>query len=85
MEERDFDDITVNDLCERADLNRGTFYNHFRDKDDLLATLENEVIADLDHFKSRCKTLRFVTFGRTRPRSGRCPCWWNCTITCANR
>ena len=57
MEERDFDDITVNDLCERADLNRGTFYNHFRDKDDLLATLENEVIADLDHFQEQMQDL----------------------------
>ena len=35
MEERGFDGITVNDLCVQADLNRGTFYNHFRDKDDL--------------------------------------------------
>ena len=37
MEERSFDGFSVNDLCERADLNRGTFYNHFRDKDDLLS------------------------------------------------
>ena len=27
MEERGFDGFTVNDLCVRADLNRGTFYN----------------------------------------------------------
>ena len=57
LEEREFDDITVNDLCERADLNRGTFYNHFRDQDDLLATLENEVIADLDHFQEQMQDL----------------------------
>ncbi len=57
MEERDFDDITVNDLCERADLNRGTFYNHFRDKDDLLATLENEIMGDLDRFQGQMQEL----------------------------
>ena len=51
MEERGFDGFTVNDLCARADLNRGTFYNHFRDKEDLLLTLEDEVIADLDRFR----------------------------------
>ena len=33
MEERGFDGFTVNDLCQRAGLNRGTFYNHFEDKD----------------------------------------------------
>lgn len=57
MEERGFDGITVNDLCERADLNRGTFYNHFRDKDDLLATLENEIMADLDSFQGQMQEL----------------------------
>lgn len=44
LEERGFDSITVNDLCDRADLNRGTFYNHFRDKENLLAVLEDEVM-----------------------------------------
>jgi AcrR family transcriptional regulator len=51
MEERGLDAITVNDLCARADINRGTFYNHYRDKDDLLAVLENEVLADLDRYQ----------------------------------
>ena len=45
MEERGYEAFTVNDLCARADLNRGTFYNHFRDKEDLLLTLEDEVVA----------------------------------------
>ena len=57
MEERGYDGFTVNDLCERADLNRGTFYNHFRDKEDLLAALEDEVMEDLDRFQSQMKAL----------------------------
>lgn len=57
MEERGFDGFTVNDLCERADLNRGTFYNHFRDKDDLLAALEDDIMADLDHFQGKMQGL----------------------------
>lgn len=57
MEERGFDGFTVNDLCERADLNRGTFYNHFHDKDELLATLEDEVMADLDCLQARLRQL----------------------------
>ncbi len=51
MEERGFDNLSVNDLCERADLTRATFYNHFHDKDELLLTLEDEVIADLEIFR----------------------------------
>src|SRR5699024_4054285 len=53
MEERGFDAVSVNDLCARADLNRGTFYNHFRDKEDLLAALEDEVMADLGRIQEQ--------------------------------
>ena len=34
-------------LCTSAGLNRGTFYNHFRDKESLLASFEDEVIEGL--------------------------------------
>lgn len=61
MEERGFDGFTVNDLCAQADLNRGTFYNHFHDKEDLLATLENEVVADLEEFQSQMGELGLKT------------------------
>lgn len=57
MEEKGFDAITVNDLCVAADLNRGTFYNHFRDKDDLLAQLEAEVMEDLERFQVQMRNL----------------------------
>ena len=53
MEERGFDGFTVNDLCQRAGLNRGTFYNHFKDKDALLLAFEDEVLADLDDFSRK--------------------------------
>jgi len=56
-EERGLDGFTVNDLCERADLNRGTFYNHFKDKDDLLVSCEDDVIADLNRFQSQIDEL----------------------------
>ncbi len=57
MEERGLDSVSVNDLCARADLNRGTFYNHFHDKDDLLATLEDEVMDDLERFQAQMQNL----------------------------
>src|SRR5260221_9921298 len=35
VEEKRFDDITVQNVIERADVGRATFYTHFRDKEDL--------------------------------------------------
>ncbi|HET9954025.1 MAG TPA: TetR/AcrR family transcriptional regulator [Polyangiaceae bacterium] len=34
--ERNFDELTVQDVCERADVGRSTFYTHFADLEDLL-------------------------------------------------
>ncbi len=36
VEERGFARVSVKDICERADINRNTFYLHFTDKDDLM-------------------------------------------------
>lgn len=68
MEERGLDGVSVGDLCARADLNRGTFYNHFHDKDDLLTTLEDEVIADLERIQEQMKDLTVMDLLRYRAR-----------------
>lgn len=57
MEERGFDGFTVNDLCVRADLNRGTFYNHYHDKEALLAAFEGEIMHDLERFQAQMQEL----------------------------
>jgi AcrR family transcriptional regulator len=36
IQERGYDRITIQDILERADVGRSTFYAHYRDKDDLL-------------------------------------------------
>lgn len=46
MREKDFKDITVKDITDRMDLNRGTFYLHYTDTYDLLEKLENETLDD---------------------------------------
>ncbi len=43
--EKEFDKITINDIAERADVNRGTVYSHYSDKYDLLdKCIENQLI-----------------------------------------
>lgn len=39
--------ITVTDICERADVNRGTFYSHYQDAYDLLGRIEDELMAEI--------------------------------------
>lgn len=46
MSEKAFKDITIKDITERADLNRGTFYLHYSDTYDLLTAMENGVLED---------------------------------------
>ncbi|MDO4399538.1 MAG: TetR/AcrR family transcriptional regulator [Coriobacteriia bacterium] len=53
MGECGFEAVTVNDLCARAGLTRGTFYNHYQDKEALLAAFEEEVLRDLEFFERR--------------------------------
>lgn len=57
MEQRGFGAFTVNDLCEHADINRGTFYNHYKDLPDALASFEGEVLQNLDTFRSPMSSL----------------------------
>lgn len=45
--EQDVSAITIHQITERADINRATFYQHFRDKDDLLSQTIDQLIADL--------------------------------------
>lgn len=48
MMERSVGDITVREIAELADVNRGTFYAHYRDVNDLLTQLEENVFVRLE-------------------------------------
>ncbi len=66
MEQRGFDAITVNDLCAVANLNRGTFYNHFHDKDELLTSLEDEVMANIARIQAKMENIEVKDIARYR-------------------
>lgn len=47
LSEKKFNDITVTDIVNRANINRGSFYNHFQSKEDLLQYLIKEAVNNL--------------------------------------
>lgn len=47
MKTKDFKGVTIKDIVDRADLNRGTFYKHYQYKEDLLEEIIEDVISDL--------------------------------------
>ena len=51
-EKGDIHKISVRELCEKAQLNRSTFYAHYSEPQDLLFELEEEILASTDeHLK----------------------------------
>jgi AcrR family transcriptional regulator len=48
LEEKRFEDITVNELCERAMVRRATFYKHFGDKYEFFTFFIREIQEDFD-------------------------------------
>lgn len=48
LKEKKIQEITVREITEMADLNRGTFYLHYKDVFDLLEKVESELLDELD-------------------------------------
>lgn len=48
LEEKRFEDITVNELCERAMVRRATFYKHFGDKYEFFTFFIREIQEEFD-------------------------------------
>src|SRR5436190_21609435 len=44
VQEKPFDTITVQDVLDRANVSRATFYTHFRDQDDLFLSQVDEFL-----------------------------------------
>ena len=48
LEEKHFSNISIIDICDRALINRGTFYTHFKDKDELLEKIIYDMMISFD-------------------------------------
>ena len=48
LKEKKIQDITVRELADMADINRGTFYLHYKDVFDLLEQIEKELTEELE-------------------------------------
>ena len=61
INERGLENFSINDLCAHAGLNRGTFYNHFKDKEDLLNYFEQEILQGLEKLQEEFAGLSLGT------------------------
>jgi AcrR family transcriptional regulator len=60
MSEKDFDDITIQDIADRANVTRGTIYVHYGDKFDLLDKLIATHINELQEIYVSTSEMDFV-------------------------
>jgi AcrR family transcriptional regulator len=64
LNEQDFNDITIHEIAERAEVNRATFYLHFEDKYALLAHSVREALQD--RVEKRLPDTHTLTFSSLR-------------------
>jgi len=67
IEEKDYSEITIQDIADRANVNRVTFYLHYRDKQDLL---EKSVEVIFDELTSKITPLTGEAFRMDIPPEG---------------
>lgn len=57
LSKKKLNEITVKELCDLADINRGTFYLHYQDIYDLKQQLENEIYQQLNDIVDTCPSV----------------------------
>ena len=55
LTENQFEDITIQEICAKAEIRRATFYKHFADKYDFLAAMTASIIKRFDARMSRSR------------------------------
>lgn len=57
IDKHDYDAITVQEIVDRADVGRTTFYEHYRSKDDLFMSCHEAVVSEFHHIHSHPESL----------------------------
>ncbi len=68
------EEITVRELTERADVNRGTFYSHYQNIYHMLEQVENELFDELGRLLD--------AYPPHLLRDELTPSWWTCSASC---
>ncbi|HIX43246.1 TetR/AcrR family transcriptional regulator [Kurthia populi] len=55
LKEKDFAKISVAEIAKKANINRGTFYLHYKDKDELFEAVQSAILMDLEQYVLRTK------------------------------
>ena len=81
LKQKKVQDITVRELTELADLNRGTFYLHYKDVFDLLEKTESELLDNFNqlvmkHDAEELKKHPYGIFVRSTRWPMTTPTWW---------
>lgn len=70
LEEKDFSYITVKEICEKAGVNRSTFYLHYERVNDLLAEsaryIIDELVANMPQDTAECFSVSSARFRLVR-------------------
>ncbi|MGM9858913.1 MAG: TetR/AcrR family transcriptional regulator [Bacilli bacterium] len=53
-------DITVSSLCDKANINRTTFYNHYKDIWEIIETIETDIINKIDKVLNDFSYFEFI-------------------------
>ncbi|MBP1996043.1 TetR/AcrR family transcriptional regulator [Paenibacillus eucommiae] len=65
MEKKGLDGITVTDITNWADINRGTFYLHYRDVADMLEQLKDEAFEQVRSLIQQLDIMELIECGRS--------------------
>ncbi|MBP1947526.1 TetR/AcrR family transcriptional regulator [Virgibacillus litoralis] len=70
METKNFEDITITEIVNVADYNRGTFYAHYEQKTDLLEAIIEDMFEEMEEsFRKPYRGLTEVDFKNISPNS----------------
>ena len=50
LQEKPIDKVSITEICQKADINRSTFYAHYNDQIDLLQSIVQSILSELNDY-----------------------------------